>query len=118
MTGPSIKRVEKTGRLSRVVIHNGTAYFSGLTADDKSRGTRSQTEQILKRADELLQAIGADKSQLLYAQIWLKDIGDFDEMNEAWMDWVDTDALPARATVEAAFALPEIRVEIQLIAAV
>lgn len=118
MTSSSIRRFEPTAKLSRVVVHQGTAYFSGLTAADKSGDTRSQTRQILSRAEELLSAVGSDKSRLLYAQIWLKHIADFDAMNEAWIGWIDPAAPPARATVETNFALPEIRIEIQFVAAV
>ena len=118
MTTPVIQRYEKTAKLSRVVVHQGTAHLSGLTAADKSVGIKGQTEQILARADALLASIGSNKSQLLYVQIWLKDISDFDAMNEVWLDWIDADAPPARATVQSSMALPEILIEVQIVAAV
>lgn len=113
-----IERLEINERLSRIVVHNGTAYLSGLTADDKNTDTSDQTEQILKKADALLRSVGADGSKLLFAQIWLRDVEDFDSMNRAWVKWLDGAEPPARATVGATFALPEIRVEIQFIAAI
>jgi enamine deaminase RidA (YjgF/YER057c/UK114 family) len=112
-----IERHEKNDRLSRIVVHNGTVYLSGLTADDKEADTAGQTRQILRRADAL-GSVGADRSQLLFAQIWLKDAGDFDAMNKVWVDWLDGAEPPARATVGASFALPNIRVEIQFTAAI
>lgn len=111
-----IERHEKNERLSRIVVHNGTIYLSGLTADDRQADTAGQTRQILKKADDLLGRVGSDRSQLLFAQIWLKDAGDFDAMNKAWVDWLDGAEPPARATVGASFALPDIRVEIQFTA--
>ena len=113
-----ITRLHNAGKLSRVVIHQGTAYLSGLTAADKITDTADQARQIFARADELLAEAGTDRSRLLFAQIWLRDIGDFDAMNAAWMRWIGDVAPPARATVEARFALPEIRIEIQFTAAV
>ncbi len=113
-----IQRLHNAGKLSRVVIYQGTAYLSGLTATDKSADTSGQTRQIFQKADDLLRDAGTDRSRLLYVQIWLKDIGDFDAMNAAWLDWLGDAAPPARATVEARFALPDIRVEIQMVAAV
>ena len=71
----TIERHEKNDRLSRIVVHNGTVYLSGLTADDKEADTAGQTRQILRRADTLLGSVGADRSKLLFAQIWLKDAG-------------------------------------------
>jgi len=78
-----IERHEKNERLSLIVVHNGTIHLSGLTADDRQADTAGQTRQILKKADALLGRVGSDRSQLLFAQIWLKDAGDFDAMNKA-----------------------------------
>ncbi|UVK54738.1 RidA family protein [Mesorhizobium sp. AR02] len=113
-----IERFDKNERLSRIVVHNGTVYLSGLTADDKKTDTSNQTQQILEKADALLMSVGADRSKLLFAQIWLRDVEDFDAMNKAWVTWLDGAEPPARATVGASFALPEIRVEIQFTAAI
>jgi enamine deaminase RidA (YjgF/YER057c/UK114 family) len=108
-----LQRLDKTERLSRVVVHKGIAYFSGLTADDKQQDVRGQTAQILAKADGYLERIGSNRAAIISAMIWLRDIDDFDQMNVAWVDWIDKDAPPARATVEAKLGLPEILVEIQ-----
>ena len=114
----TIQRIEKTERLSRVVVHGGVAYFSGLTAGDRSQDVAGQTRQVLKRADELLQCIGADRSAILSAMIWLRDIADFDRMNAIWTDWILKEEPPARATVQAVLGLPDIAIEIQFTVAV
>jgi enamine deaminase RidA (YjgF/YER057c/UK114 family) len=113
-----ITRIEKTARLSRVVTHGNVAYFSGLTADDRTQDTRGQTAQILAKADGFLAKIGSNRSMVLSATIWLLDIADFDDMNLAWADWIDKDEPPARATVQAIMGLPDIRVEIMFTAAI
>jgi enamine deaminase RidA (YjgF/YER057c/UK114 family) len=113
-----IQHIEKTARLSRVVVHGQVAYFSGLTADDRSLDTRGQTAQILAKADTFLKAVGSNRSSILSATIWLLDIADFDEMNIAWVGWIDKDAPPARATVQAVMGLPDIRVEIMFTVAI
>ena len=109
----TITRIAKTEKLSRVVIHEKVAYFSGLTADDRSQDTVGQTEQVLAKADAFLEEIGSNRSLLLSATIWLRDIEDFDAMNSAWTKWIDKDEPPARATVQAILGLPDIKVEIQ-----
>jgi enamine deaminase RidA (YjgF/YER057c/UK114 family) len=118
MSAVHITRYDKNERLSRVVVHQGTAYLSGITADDKSLDTKEQTRQVLHKADEMLRKAGTDKSKLLFVQIWLKDTADFDAMKQAWSAWIDPENPPARATVGASFALHDIRVEIQFVAAV
>lgn len=113
----TIQRIGKNDRLSRVVVHERIAYFSGLTADDRTADVGGQTRQILDKADQFLSQIGSSRSLLLSATIWLRDIADFDRMNRVWVDWIDKDEPPARATVEAAMGLPDILVEIQFTAA-
>lgn len=107
------QRIDKNEKLSRVVVHNKIAYFSGLTAQNREEGTCGQTAQILAKTDAYLETLGADRASIISATIWLLDIGDFDEMNSAWIQWIDKDAPPARATVQAVMGLPDIRVEIQ-----
>ncbi len=114
----TIERIEKTERLSRVVVHGNVAYFSGLTAGDRSQDTVGQTEQILAKADAFLEQIGSNRSMLLSATIWLRNINDFDHMNAAWVNWIDKDEPPARATVQSVLGLPDILVEIQFTAAI
>lgn len=116
--GLDILRIGKNERLSRVVVHGGVAYLSGLTADDRQQDVAGQTRQILAKADGYLRDVGATRSSLLSAMIWLRDVSDFDRMNSAWVEWIDKDAPPARATVEAKLALPDILVEIQFTAAI
>ena len=113
----TIARHNAGPRMSGAVVHNNTVYLAGQVAADASAGVKGQTEQVLKKLDDLLKAAGTDKSKLLSASIWLTDIATFDEMNRAWDAWVDMANLPARATVEAKLATPDYKVEIAVIAA-
>ena len=61
-------------RMSRIVIHNGMVYLSGLTAADAGDNVTAQTAACLAKADALLSEAGTDKSRALSATIWLKDI--------------------------------------------
>jgi enamine deaminase RidA (YjgF/YER057c/UK114 family) len=113
-----IERFENGPRFCRVLRYNGTVYIAGLTADDLSGDTTAQTREILGKIDGYLAKAGSDKSKLLSAQIWLRDIADFDKMNAAWDAWIDKSAMPVRATVEAHLAGDQYRVEIMVTAAV
>ena len=77
----------------------------------------AQTVQVLGAIDSLLAQANSDKSNILSCTIYITDMRLFPEMNRAWDAWVDTNALPARATVEAKLATPQHLVEIQVIAA-
>lgn len=114
----TIQRFAKTERLSRVVVHEKVAYFSGLTADDRTQDALGQTRQVLAKADGFLKTIGSDRSHILAATIWLRDIADFDTMNVGWVEWIDRNEPPARATVQAILGLPDILVEIQFTVAI
>jgi enamine deaminase RidA (YjgF/YER057c/UK114 family) len=109
-----IKRHDVTGRVSRVVIANGFAFLSGITAKDRSKGVTAQTEEILALIDGHLATAGTNKSRIVSANIWLRDIATFNEMNAAWDAWVDKENPPARATVESKLAAENILVEIQV----
>nr|MBC8517533.1 hypothetical protein [Euryarchaeota archaeon] len=56
--------------------------------------------------DQLLDAAGASKNDVVFAQVLLADIDDFAEMNEVYAKWTEgIEIPPARAAFEAA-ALP------------
>lgn len=114
----SIKRLETSQRMSRGVIHNGTVYFCGQVAKDYDADITGQTRTTLEKLDALLESVGSDKTKLLSATIYIKNMDDFQAMNAVWDAWVPEGHAPARACVEAAMASPKLLVEISLIAAV
>jgi enamine deaminase RidA (YjgF/YER057c/UK114 family) len=115
----TIQRLSLDGNkiLSHGVKHGGVVTTAGIVADDVTAGAKGQAEQILKTIDKVLAHFGTDKSKLLTAYIWVSDIRHRAAVNEAWLAWVDPNALPVRATVEAALADPAMLVEIQVSAA-
>lgn len=102
--------------LSSAVEYHGFVYLAGLTADDLSQDVAGQTRQVLDKIDAALEAHGTDKTRLLQAQIWLKDIRDRDAMNTLWVEWLPQGGAPARACVEANMADPRHLVEIMITA--
>jgi enamine deaminase RidA (YjgF/YER057c/UK114 family) len=99
-------------RLSQAVVHGNTVYLAGIVAGDPSADAKGQTEQILKKIDEHLTAVGSHKSRLLSATIYVANMGLYNDMNAAWDAWIDPANTPARATVEARLATPKFLVEI------
>jgi enamine deaminase RidA (YjgF/YER057c/UK114 family) len=113
----TIERLDNGERYCRVLRHNGTVYVAGMTSDDTSGDVVQQTRDTLAKIDHYLAMAGSDKSKLLTAQIWLRDIADFDRMNGVWDGWIDRSAMPVRATVEARLAGDGYRIEIMVTAA-
>lgn len=112
-----IQRHEVGPRMSELAVHNGVAYLAGQVPEDASQDIVGQTRQVLAAIDALLALAGSDKTRILRAQIFLADIGDFAGMNQAWDAWVVAGHTPPRATVQAALARPEWKVEIVVTAA-
>jgi enamine deaminase RidA (YjgF/YER057c/UK114 family) len=104
-------------RLTQAVVHGNTVYLAGQVAAG-SPTVRGQTEEILRKIDDLLKAAGSDKSKLLSTTIYLANMATYDEMNAACDAWVDPRNTPARATVEARLAAPKYLVEIMAVAAI
>ena len=104
-------------RMSRAVIHDNRVFLAGLTATDATQDIQGQTKQILAKIDDYLQQAGTSKSNLLTANLWIKDMALFSQMNAVWNDWVDPENPPCRACVRADLARPEVLVEIMVTAA-
>lgn len=102
--------------LSKIVDYHGFVYLAGLVANDVTKDIKGQTQDVLDQIDALLEEAGTDKTRILDAQIWLKDIKDRDAMNEVWMKWVPAGNKPVRACVESKLATPQMLVEIKVTA--
>jgi len=113
----SIKRTHPTASLSRLVEFGNLVFVAGTTADNKTASCKAQTEEVLKKIDRLLDEGGTNKSRILWANVWVSDMREKDQMDAAWQAWVDPNNKPTRATVEARLGSPDTRVEIMMIAA-
>ena len=116
-----IKRYNMGGRYSEATVYNGVAYLCGQCCNEgneREKDIKVQTKETLENIDRVLADIGIDKSKILMAAIYLKDIAYYDEMNEIWDSWIVKDKYPARACVEAKLAEKDLLVEIVVTAAI
>jgi enamine deaminase RidA (YjgF/YER057c/UK114 family) len=111
-----IIRTEPNKILAKAVEHHGFVYLQGVTAKDLSRDIRGQTEDVLAQIDSILETHGTDKTRLLQALIWVKDIRERETMNEVWTAWLPPGGAPARACVQSNMADPRVLVEIMVTA--
>lgn len=115
----SITRMHSGARMSKIVCHAGIVYLCGQTSSgNPAVDIRSQTSEVLSRVDALLAEAGSSRKDILSATVYLRDIADFAQMNGVWEAWLPANSAPARTTVEARLASPELKVEITVVAAV
>lgn len=113
----TITRLHTQTRMSKTVIHGDTIYLCGQTSGGSEASTMAeQTQEALSRVDTLLAEVGSSKAHLLSALIHMNDMADFAEMNAVWDAWLPEGCAPARTTVQAALARPELRFEVTVVA--
>lgn len=114
----TIQRTHTTARMSKIVTCGDLIYLCGQTSGGSDAADiTAQTTEALRRVDELLREAGSDKSRILSALIHIKSMDDFGAMNAVWDAWLPASAAPARTTVEAALASPQLLFEVTVVAA-
>ena len=104
---------EVFGPYSSGVKANGIIWLSGQISLDSGESAAEQTLGCLIKIDSLLEAAGASKHDICFAQVLLDDINDYTEMNEVYGNWLkDVEIAPARAAFEAANLPKGAKVEI------
>jgi enamine deaminase RidA (YjgF/YER057c/UK114 family) len=113
-----IQRLHVAARYSEAAVFKGVVYLAGMVPECEAKDIRSQTADVLRQIDLRLMEAGSDKTRILRTQIYLQDIGDIVAMNEVWDAWVVAGSAPPRATVQAALANPDYKIEVVVTAAV
>jgi 2-iminobutanoate/2-iminopropanoate deaminase len=113
---------EPVGPYSPGIVFDRLILVSGQGATDPQTGqiagldVESQTEQVFRNIQAILQAAGSDLPYVLRCGVFLTDLRDFEKMNAVYAR-VFGDHRPARTTVQvAALPDPRLRVEIDAIA--
>lgn len=111
------------GPYSQAVVWNGVAFLSGQIPLDHSTNqivdgdVEAQTARVLENLKAVLEACGSSLDRVLKTTVYLKDMGEFARMNDVYGRFFTSNP-PARATVEVARLPRDVRVEIDVIAAV
>jgi enamine deaminase RidA (YjgF/YER057c/UK114 family) len=111
-----IQRINPREWNCSAAVFGDLVFLSGTVADNKSLPMKGQTEEVLRKIDAVLAKAGTNKSRILSATVYMADAALKDEMNEAWMAWVDRSNLPTRTAVGAVLT-PGTLVEITVFAA-
>jgi 2-iminobutanoate/2-iminopropanoate deaminase len=114
---------EAIGPYSQAIVSDGYVFCSGQVPLDPSTGElidgsiADQTNRCMASLEAVLSAAGTDVSSIVKTTIYLVDMNDFVEVNEAYAEFF-TNEPPARATVEVAGLPKGARVEIECVARV
>jgi 2-iminobutanoate/2-iminopropanoate deaminase len=112
--GPYSQAVRFSGNL---VFTSGQIPIDPATGAVKGTTTAEQTEQVLKNVSAVLQAAGASLAGVVKVTVFLKNMGDFAEMNAVYSRFF-TGQPPARSAVEVARLPKDVLVEIECLALV
>ncbi len=89
----------------------------GLDGQVVAGGIEEQTHQVFKNLSAVLEAAGANFSDVVKATVFLKDMNLFAAVNDIYASYFG-DHKPARSTIEVARLPKDVLVEIELIACV
>jgi len=106
--------------LSQAVRVDNLIFVSGqVGADPKTgrivEGIEAQVRLALENTKAILASANASLENVAKANVYLKDIRDFDKMNAEYRKYFPAN-FPARTTTQAVMAFPEILVEIDTVA--
>ena len=113
-------KTPKAGSYSQAIKAGNFIFISGQVPSQDAKSIKEQTLSALKKIKDILEAAGSKVSKLVKVSVFLKNIDDFNEMNEMYKDFFNQngvmDKYPARSTVEATSPLKEFLIEIDAIA--
>jgi len=113
-------KTPKAGSYSQAIKAGNFIFISGQVPSQDAKSIKEQTLSALKKIKDILEAAGSKVSKLVKVSVFLKNIDDFNEMNEMYKDFFNKngvmDKYPARSTVEATSPLKEFLIEIDAIA--
>ncbi len=109
------------GPYSQAIVENGFVFLAGQGPTDPKTGTytpsdvQSETRQTFANIKAILEAAGSSLDKVVKCNVYLRDIKDFQAMNEVYKTLFST-PYPARTTIQAGALPGNIAVEIECIA--
>ena len=112
------------GPYSQAIRAGNLLFVSGQIPIDPSTGNliedksiQAQTRRVLQNLLAIVEAAGGSAQNIVKTTVFLRDMGDFAEMNAVYAVFFSASP-PARATVEAARLPRDVSVEIDCIAVI
>ena len=116
------RAAEARGPYSRATEINGFSFTAGqiplnTKGEIVSEDVQVQTKQVFENLKVVLDAAGSDLESVIKATIFIKDMNEFQQINEVYGEYFSSHQ-PARSCVEVARLPKDVKVEIELIAKV
>jgi 2-iminobutanoate/2-iminopropanoate deaminase len=115
------KAPKPIGPYSQAIVDNGFVFVSGQGAINPGTGqlergdARSETTRVFENLKTILEAAGSSLAKVVKCNVYLRDINDFQAMNEVYATYFEP-PYPARTTIQAGALPAGIAVEIECIA--
>lgn len=117
----SVAAPKPIGPYSQAISAGNLVFVSGQIALDPSTGKlvnggiKEQVERIFASIESILKSAGLCLGDIVKNDVYLKDMGDFKEMNEVYAKFFSKSS-PARQTIQAAKLPMDALIEISCIA--
>ena len=112
------------GPYNQAILFNNTLYASGQIAINPLNNQiinvdiEAETKPVMEILNEVLKEAKMDFSNVVNCTIFLKDMNDFESVNQIYSTFFNEKDAPARETVEVSMLPKNVNVEISLIAIV
>lgn len=116
------KAPKAIGPYSQGVKYNGFIYTSGQIPFNVEKnelvtsGIQDEVHQVMKNVIAILEAGNTSIDNVIKATIFVKDLNDFNLVNEIYASYFNDENYPARECVEVARLPRDVNVEISVIA--
>jgi 2-iminobutanoate/2-iminopropanoate deaminase len=116
------KAPEAIGPYSQGIKYNGFVYTSGQipfnVEENKlvTTGIQDEVHQVMKNVIAILEAANTTIDNVVKTTIFVKDLNDFNAVNEVYASYFNDTNFPARECVEVARLPRDVNVEISVIA--
>jgi 2-iminobutanoate/2-iminopropanoate deaminase len=111
------KKPEKTPLFSPVVTYGGLVFVSGIGAHFEG-DIKDHTRHVLGELKKALESVGSSMEKVLKVNVYLDDLGDYDEMNEVFLGSFGPEP-GVRTTIAASGGIPgDSLIEIDCIACI
>jgi len=112
------------GPYNQAILFNNTLYASGQIAINPlnnqiiNEDIEAETKQVMENLNEVLKEAKMNFSNVVKCTIFLKNMNDFESVNQIYSTFFNEKDAPARETVEVSMLPKNVNVEISLIAIV